>query len=1264
MSVFTLKSEYKPAGDQPDAIEGLVSGLREGIARQTLLGVTGSGKSVPGDTTVLVRKNSQESWEEIGPIIDDIFDRFPEKKRLAGETECIESSEIPSDYRYEAYSFDPVTKHASWRSIRQYTRHRHADPLTKVTTSCGREVTVTADHNFYTLQNGIFSLRATKDVKCGDFLPVPRRLDSPRNPLESIAFIEDVERSGSDIFARIPNFESVWKRHERLLHSLLSSRKLHGLLRAGERIPLSLYRTLVSVVPECGEGAMFGTKMRRFESPYSLPVTDELMRLIGYYVAEGHGTDKYFILSAGDEEIVHDIESIISFFGLSVWHRPESVDYQCSSALWTAWLGSVCGKKSRGKRLPLFWPRLSDKHLSQLLRAYFSGDGGVDGLAVTCSTVSRMLASEIATALLRFGIAARIRKRHVRIPGKNSKSLVWIVSISGKGQLEAFRDHIGFIVTRKMRALEGILRDSGNTNVDVVPVSGKRIRTMRHALGLRQRDIAERVGIARSHLSLIESSLRFPSRERFSDIVRAFREKAEQQDRNDVLEVLNEEETLQELLWTPIKKIKPVPPASFVYDFSVEDNETFLAGFGGVFVHNTFTVANVIAEYDKPALVLAHNKTLAAQLAQEYQEFFPDHAVHYFVSYYDYYQPEAYLPITDTYIEKDAQINAEIDRLRHASTQALLTRRDTIIVASVSSIYGLGSPEEYERENMRLAVGDACSRPELLRSLVTLHFNRTTADLSPGTFRALGNRIEVMPVSEKSVLLLELVGGRIGSITRIDPVSQKILETPASVFLFPAKHFVIDREKQDEAIGNICAELAEQLAKFEKEGKLLEAERLKRRTNYDLAMIAEIGYCNGIENYSRQLSFRKPGEAPSTLLDYFPHQADGTPDFLTVIDESHVTVPQIRGMYAGDRSRKETLVEYGFRLPSALDNRPLRYEEFDERVGAVIYTSATPGDYEREVSGRIAEQVIRPTGLVDPEISVRPVRESVSDESTRQSHSSPRKAAELPSRSGAGRKGAGGAGEKGELPYPGQIGDFIRETELEIGRGGRVLATTLTKRMAEDLSAYLREQGIRTEYLHSDVKTIERIKILTAFRRGEFDCLVGVNLLREGLDLPEVSFIGILDADKEGFLRSETSLIQTIGRAARNVSGRVILYADSVTGSMKAAIDETRRRRELQTRYNREHGITPATIRKNIHDITERLGTEHDEAVRTSLSIDEELFAKDPMKLIRRKETEMQDAVKILDFESAAILRDEIRAFEARLEKGKKRSGRRKSLYS
>lgn len=622
----------------------------------------------------------------------------------------------------------------------------------------------------------------------------------------------------------------------------------------------------------------------------------------------------------------------------------------------------------------------------------------------------------------------------------------------------------------------------------------------------------------------------------------------------------------------------------------------------------TFTMANIIVQMDKPALVIAHNKTLAAQLAQEYQEFFPDHAVHYFVSYYDYYQPEAYLPITDTYIEKDAQINAEIDRLRHASTLSLLTRRDVIIVASVSCIYGLGSPEEYEKENLYLEVGMKCSRTELLRKLVSIFFERTNADLHSGQFRSLGNRVEIMPMAEKFVYLLEIESDKLKSVTKIDPVSQKIIDTPKTVFLFPAKHFVTNEKQKESALKSISLELAERLKELEKQGKLLEAERLKRRTNYDLAMMREIGYCSGIENYSRHLSGKNPGDPPETLLSYFPHTKDGQPDFLTIIDESHVTLPQLRGMYAGDRARKKTLAEHGFRLPSALDNRPLRYEEFTERVGQTIFTSATPSEYEREISDKIVEQVIRPTGLVDPKVEVLPIHATEN--------------------------------------YLGQIGDFISQAEKEIKKNGRVIATTLTKKMAEDLSAYLKEKNIKAEYLHSDIKTIERIKILTAFRKGEFDCLVGVNLLREGLDLPEVSFIGILDADKAGFLRSETSLIQIIGRAARNASGRVVLYADYVTAAMRYALDETNRRRKIQIEYNKKHNITPKTIKKAIHDITERLESEHDRAVRANVLSDEKIFATDPKKFIALKEKEMRTAVKKLDFETAAILRDEIRTLE------------------
>lgn len=624
----------------------------------------------------------------------------------------------------------------------------------------------------------------------------------------------------------------------------------------------------------------------------------------------------------------------------------------------------------------------------------------------------------------------------------------------------------------------------------------------------------------------------------------------------------------------------------------------------------TFTAANVIQSVQKPTLIIAHNKTLAAQLAQEYQEFFPENAVHYFVSYYDYYQPEAYMPITDTFIEKDAQINAEIDRLRHASTQSLLTRKDVIIVASVSCIYGLGSPEEYEKENLKLAVGDAHDRRELLNKLVHIHYERTNADLEPGQFRSIGGRVEIMPVSERIVFNLSLEGGRIAEILKVDPVSGAVLARPENIFLFPTKHFLTEEGKKKTAIAAIRAELKTVLKNFEKEGKLLEAERIKRRTTYDLAMMQEIGYCSGIENYSRHLSGKKEGEPPETLLSYFPHKEDGSPDFLTIIDESHVTLPQLQGMYAGDQSRKKTLVEFGFRLPSAKDNRPLTYPEFSKRIGQVIYTSATPGNMEKEESKQTVEQVIRPTGLIDPEVFIRPIL--------------------------------------AQGKYAGQIPDFITEAEKDIAKCGRAIATTLTKKMAEDLSTYLKEKGIKAEYLHSEIKTIDRIKILTEFRRGTFDVLVGVNLLREGLDLPEVTFIGILDADKEGFLRSETSLIQTIGRAARNVEGKVILYADHMTGSMERAISETNRRRKIQVEYNEKHGITPKTIMKTIHDITEHLESAHAKAVNANLAVDGQIFGKDLTKLLKLKRKEMSEAVKELDFETAAILRDEIKTLEGR----------------
>jgi excinuclease ABC subunit B len=499
-----------------------------------------------------------------------------------------------------------------------------------------------------------------------------------------------------------------------------------------------------------------------------------------------------------------------------------------------------------------------------------------------------------------------------------------------------------------------------------------------------------------------------------------------------------------------------------------------------------------------------------------------------------------------------------------------------------------------------------------MQKFVSVYYERTNADLSPGTFRAIGNRIDIMPISETVMLQIEIAGGRVSHLQVVDPVSMKVLDVVEDYFIFPAKHFISDATTRERAVATIEEELKMRLEELDEQGKILEAERLKRRTRYDVAMIREIGFCQGIENYSRHLSGKMPGEAPDTLLEYFPHTKNGEPDFLTIIDESHVTLPQLHGMYAGDQSRKGTLVEYGFRLPSAKDNRPLRYEEFEQRISQVVYVSATPGDYERKESSQIVEQIIRPTGLLDPLLEVRPVRE--------------------------------------EGKYKGQVHDFIDEAVRDVKKGGRVLVTTLTKKMAENLSEYLKEQGVKAEYLHSDVKTIERIQILTRFRKGEFDCLVGVNLLREGLDLPEVTLIGILDADKEGFLRSETSLIQTIGRAARNANGRVVLYADVMTGSLERAIAETKRRRTIQEEYNKVHGITPKTIEKRIHDITEELKTEHAKAVNAELKVDQKLFAKNPDKLVKLKEKQMKEAVKILDFETAAILRDEIKILKERME--------------
>ncbi len=610
----------------------------------------------------------------------------------------------------------------------------------------------------------------------------------------------------------------------------------------------------------------------------------------------------------------------------------------------------------------------------------------------------------------------------------------------------------------------------------------------------------------------------------------------------------------------------------------------------------TFTDALVVQEVQKPTLVIAHNKTLAAQLCSEFRALFPDNAVEYFVSYYDYYQPEAYVPQSDTYIEKDASINDEIDRLRHRATSALLERSDVLIVASVSCIYGLGSPEDYKEMTVFLKLGEEADRDRILRDLVRIQYVRNDIGFTRGTFRVRGDAVEIIPAYEENVIRIEFFGDEVDRIQEVDAVTGEILEERKSITIFPATHFITNEERLKRAIVSIEEELEERLAYLRTREKLLEAQRLEQRTRYDLEMLREVGYCQGIENYSRHLTGRQPGEPPATLLDYFP------PDFLIIIDESHVTLPQLHAMHAGDRSRKQNLVEYGFRLPSAYDNRPLTFNEFEARVNQLIFASATPGRYEFDVSKQVVEQIIRPTGLVDPEITVRPTRN--------------------------------------------QIDDLLAEIQNRVKANERVLVTTLTKKMAEDLTDYLVEVGVKARYLHSEVQTLERVEILRDLRLGEFDVLVGINLLREGLDLPEVSLVAILDADKEGFLRSETSLIQTIGRAARNINGKVIMYADSVTQSMEKAIDETYRRRSIQMEYNRRHGITPESVKKEIRDITEMLKAAEDKPVygleETAMSL------KEAAKLIGALEEEMYKAARALEFERAAELRDKIRDLRKR----------------
>ena len=1215
--MFKLTAKYKPTGDQPEAIEKLANGLKSGKKHQVLLGVTGSGKSVVRSTTVLVRyPNGTVKNIEIGKLTDDILDKFSQNIKVIDDSMIIETNDLPDNYHLETYSFDPHSKETSWKIIKQFIRHESPKKIYRVKTNCGREVTVTGDHNFYVLRNGELALSKTELLNKKDYIPVPLNLPPSEKLIESI-YIPDYLNT-KEFYIALPEFseDHNWKEQ---LSPILGYFKTRAVLTAGERISFAKYKELANLRPDISTQVKIGLIKKNIEIPLSLGLSDNFLRLLGYYIGEGHAEKNYFIISSGDQQIIKDFQATLNILGIKSALRPETYDYSVFSGLLSRLLSNLCGKNSKDKHLPDFWLNLSNKQLAQILSAYFSTDGGVDGLSVSCTTASQQLASELALALLRFGIAARIRKRLIKIPNKNKRGTYWTIAISGQKFLTLFQNNIGFVLEKKSKKLKDVIKPTYNTNVDIIPIN-RQIKETRVKLGLSQLDISRYCNVTRSLISLIENGKRMPSRAVFEKIMQFLEKNAK--DQQDILRDIQKVKSHSLLYWSPIKEIAIINYHDFVYDFSVEGNETFLAGHGGMFVHNTFTMAQVIAKYDKPTLIVSHNKTLAAQLYKEFKEFFPKNAVHYFVSYYDYYQPEAYIPHTNTYIEKDSKINEEIDRLRHAATQALMSRNDVIVIASVSCIYNLGSPEEYKNMGLEVFEGQKITPEALVSGLTRLQYTQDI-ELKRGCFRKTRNEIELMGPDGQNVFKLTLGDGKIIRLKHADITEPEVLETTDPKFerileavILPAKYWITSDSKIAIAIENIKSELQKHTKVLKKQKKFQEANRLYEKTMQDIDMMKKTGYCHGIENYSRHLDFRKHNDPPYTLLDFFISKGE----YLTIIDESHISIPQVRGMFHGDHSRKSTLVEYGFRLPSAIDNRPLKFTEFEKRIQKTVYVSATPGEYELKKAGKdnIAEQLIRPTGLLDPTIQIEPTEN--------------------------------------------QIPHLIEEIKKRVAKKERVIATTLTKRMAEDLSEHLAGNGIKVNYLHSEIKTLDRLKILKDFRLGNHDVLIGVNLLREGLDLPEVSLIAILDADKEGFLRNTTTLIQTMGRAARHVNGHVIMYADKITRSIKSAVGETRRRRATQDKHNKANNITPKSILKSIGDYDlpisnnsstrlttggvakiKRWGRDEDDAVYVFGSMASLTTSTAKNRVIVQLTKMMDRAARKMEYDKALVLREQIR---------------------